>query len=268
MPIIHDLAPLQLRHSRGQIIPALTPEARDVETSISRITRHVTSIWLTLSTWSSELRFSWSRDLHFEELEPRLTSSRYVDLWIGPMSLVIPIYGLCPLELRTFFVFSTIALPLSCNSKWPNSLQIFTKSPRWRTTSPWNPSPCMLCFSTCSHTSSAASLCSPSTISKVYLSWAFTTSNPSGRNSCGKYSITTKWWSLRSCALLQQKSFNSLLIITTLSLRLACARLARLQCQICTSENLEQKLSLLEPCSHALLADNSTAHLVGISSSR
>jgi hypothetical protein len=60
---------------------------------------------------------------------------------------------------------------------------------------------------------------------------------------------------LRSCALLQQKSSTPLLRIATLSLRLACACLARLWCQICTSENLEQKLSLLEPCSHALLAD-------------
>jgi hypothetical protein len=46
-----------------------------------------------------------------------------------------------------------------------------------------------------------------------------------------------------------------LLRIATLSLHLACAHLARLRCQFYTSKRWEQKLSLTNPYSHALLAD-------------
>ena len=49
-----------------------------------------------------------------------------------------------------------------------------------------------------------------------------------------KLQIRLSIGTLRSCALLQQKSFNSLLRIATLSLRLSCTHLAWIWCQIWT----------------------------------
>lgn len=78
-------------------------------------------------------------------------------------------------------------------------------------------------------------------LQRFYLSWAypcFTSLYEDLLHTllAEKLQIRLSIGTLRSCALLQQKSFNYLLRIATLILRPACACLAWLWCQIFTSE--------------------------------
>jgi hypothetical protein len=100
--------------------------------------------------------------------------------------------------------------------------------------------------------SSISPLCFPSMILRrryTFLSFpTLTHSEGFAHTTCARHSTTSQVLSPSDSAqLLQQQSSNLFLRIATLRLRLACARLARLRCQICTSENLEQKFPLSEP---------------------